>query len=518
MNPRPWGKWATATLAVLVLAGLGLRLWHLGAEGFADDEVHKWLAARRYLQGDLGGDDLEHPMLMKALIALWLRAFPAALSPEAATRLPDALSGGVLVWAVAGLGRRMFGRAVGLLAAAVVALSPTAVGYGRIAKEEVLLALFTVLLVRCLAEAHAAAEAGRAEARERWEMAGAAALGAAFASKYQIAVAFLPPITFAWLRAGGARWEMPTRRWLWLSALAGAAFVTLDWVVLRPSTWAYLAAYVSGHPLGDRAKSESLIFLGQSYDNLAFHFHRGVPIWFYLAFAAVKLAPPTVVLAAAGLGLALIRRAPAHRILLAWLGVFLLAYVVMSAKYGRYFLPILPAFALLAAHAGVEIARRLPRPAFSLGALALASAGGEALATLPRMPHPRLYVNVFGGGDGAVDTAFPHCDYFDAGVREAVGEIAARAEPGAQIASDTPWLTRYYATRDGRPDLTVDRVLPGAMCRRDAPCYVVVQTGRRYWHNEAILDALAPRTPWATIEVGGHRVIAVHRVEAGAPP
>ncbi len=153
-----------------MLAGLGLRLWHLGAEGFADDEVHKWLAAVRYLHGDFGGDDVEHPMLMKALVALAIRLGPAHLSPEAATRLPNALSGGVLIAAVACLGRRLFGRAEGLLAAAVVALSPTAVGYGRIAKEDVLLALFTVLLVLCLAEAHAAAEGGSEDVQHRWEL------------------------------------------------------------------------------------------------------------------------------------------------------------------------------------------------------------------------------------------------------------------------------------------------------------------------------------------------------------
>ena len=96
------------------------------------------------------------------------------------------------------------------------------------------------------------------------------------------------------------------------------------------------------------------------------------------------------------------------------------------------------------------------------------------MVTLPRMPHPRLYVNAFGGGDAAVDTAFPHCDYFDAGVREAIAEIARRAEPGAQIGSDTDWLARYYAERDARPDLTIDRLLPHRLCRRDTPCYIVV--------------------------------------------
>ncbi len=515
-DPPPWGAWGAAALGLVIAAGLALRLWHLGAEGFADDEVHKWLAANRYLHGDFGGDDLEHPMLMKALIAFALRVSPQGLSPEAVTRLPNALSGAVLVWAVAHLGRRLFGRAAGLLAAALVALSATAVGYGRIAKEDVLLAPFTVLVALCVVEAHAAAEAGLDRRRRRYELAGAAALAAALASKYLLPVALVPIAIHAWLRAGTSPYRVPLRRWLGLAAVALAVFLVLDPVIVLPSTLHYIRRYVAGDPLGDRAKSESLMFLGRLYDNRAFHFRGGVPIDFYLAFAALKLAPPTVIMAAAGLGIALVRQARAHRVLLAWLGVFLVSYTVMSAKYGRYFLPILPAFALLAAHAAVEIGRRLPRKRTSTSALALLLAGAEAFATLPRMPHPRLYVNAFGGGDAAVDTAFPHCDYFDAGVREAIAEIARRAEPGAQIGSDTDWLARYYAERDARPDLTIDRLLPDRLCHREAPCYVVVPTGRHYWHNAFARGRLAPLEPWTVVHVGGHVAVRVYRVEPGA--
>src|ERR1700687_4248837 len=68
----PWGPGALALLAASVALGLWLRLRGLADEGFSDDEIHKWLAANRYLLGDFGGDDLEHPMLMKSLIALAL--------------------------------------------------------------------------------------------------------------------------------------------------------------------------------------------------------------------------------------------------------------------------------------------------------------------------------------------------------------------------------------------------------------------------------------------------------------
>src|SRR5207249_3044423 len=81
------------------------------AEGFGDDEVHKWLAANRYLHGVFSGDDVEHPMLMKWLIAAAIAVgSPLGWAPETMTRLPNAIAGGVGVLVVALLARRLFGR------------------------------------------------------------------------------------------------------------------------------------------------------------------------------------------------------------------------------------------------------------------------------------------------------------------------------------------------------------------------------------------------------------------------
>src|SRR5205814_845407 len=135
---RTWGWAAIVVLVSCVALGLWLRVRQLSAEGFADDEVHKWLAANRYLHGDFGGDDVEHPMLMKWLIALAIALCPRSWSPEALTRLPNALVGAVSVWLTAQLGRRLFGRFAGLLGAAMAAVSPTLIGYQRIAKEDTL--------------------------------------------------------------------------------------------------------------------------------------------------------------------------------------------------------------------------------------------------------------------------------------------------------------------------------------------------------------------------------------------
>src|SRR6185312_8893317 len=98
-----WGAPAVAVLLLLVAIGLFLRLRGLSAEGFGDDEVHKWLAANRYLHG--------------------------------------VFSGGVSIWVVALLGRRLFGRGAALLAAALATFSTTLIGYQRVAKEDTLLGL-----------------------------------------------------------------------------------------------------------------------------------------------------------------------------------------------------------------------------------------------------------------------------------------------------------------------------------------------------------------------------------------
>ncbi len=527
----PWGRVALVLLAASMLVAVGLRCYGLAADGFADDEVHKWLAANRYLTGDFGGDDLEHPMLMKVLIAACIAALPRSWPPEMLTRLPNALAGGALVLAVALLGRRLFGRATGLLAGALTSVSVTLVGYNRIAKEDTLLTLFLVLLLWCLAEGHAAASDGAPAAARRWETAGACAAGLMLASKYFIFHALIPVFAYAALRAAGSSWVVPSRRWVRLSAEALLVFAAVNFAFFRPSTWAYLSSYLHRDPIADRWTSESLSFMGRSYWNFGFHYRGGIPWWFHLVFAAVKLAPITFLLSCAGLGLAVWRRRPAHIILLVWMMTWLAIFVVGVAKFGRFFLSVMPAFLLLACHAAVVLAERFRRrvpdsaaaPAsrwlgtrlVAPGAAAAVLLVPEAWAAVQHAPHYRLYVNALGGGDEKVGYYFPHCDFYDAGVREAVAAIAARAEPGAEVASDVEWPVRYYVSELGRGDIVTSQLRRERACLQHRICYVVVQSGRRYFHNEAALDALAPRPPWHEQRVAGHAAVKVYRLGPG---
>ncbi len=366
----PWGRAGAGARALLIAVGLWLRWRGLAVEGFADDEVHKWLAANQYLGGRFGGDDVEHPMLMKSLAAISVAALRGSLAPEALTRLPNAVAGALTIWATAMLGRRLFGRAAGLLGAALLAVSTTVIGYHRIAKEDVLLGLFMVLFSWCVAEAKAAADDGRSRQGARWERWGAVTLAAAFASKYFVYYLPIQLLAYAWLRPVST-WRVPRRRWLGLIALATAVFLALNWSPLLPGTVDYLVHYIRGDKIGtDRGVSESLLFMGRLYGNLAF---RGdaTPYWFFPAFAMVKFAPITALLGAIGAGMALWRRATAHRILLAWVADFLVFTTLAGAKYGRFFVSVMPVFVLLAAHAAVVLSRRV-------ALLAVRLRGGDA--------------------------------------------------------------------------------------------------------------------------------------------
>src|SRR5438067_1442279 len=201
-----WERAAAVALALLVVIGLWLRLRGLSAEGFADDEVHKWLAANRYLKGIFSGDDVEHPMLMKWLIAASIGIGSRfGWAAETMTRLPNALAGGASVLVTALLARRLFGRTAALIAAALSACSVT------------LLGLFLMLLLWCIAEAKAAADDGRDP--RRWELYAAASLAGMLASKYFFFLTPIPVVFYLWVRRE-SRWRVPLRRWLQLIAVA----------------------------------------------------------------------------------------------------------------------------------------------------------------------------------------------------------------------------------------------------------------------------------------------------------
>jgi 4-amino-4-deoxy-L-arabinose transferase-like glycosyltransferase len=525
---QAWGWTGVVVLSVLVVVGLWFRLRGLAAESFSDDEVHTWIIAHNYLRFDFLADELEHPLATKGLVAIALALLPKQLPAELVTRLPNALLGALSIWAVAELGKSLFGREAGLLAAALAACSTTFIGYQRIAREDVLVGLMLLLVLKALAEARAAAADRRTADARRWEIGVALALGAMFAAKYYFFFFPMPVLAWLWTRRE-ARWNISAPRWALLIGVSFLAFAALDFPIFAPRTWEYLWHWTHGAQIGDRRTSESILFMGKLYGNLGLQYLNATPPWFFLVFALVKFSVPTVVLALVGLGLALWQRTPSQRIVIVWLAVWYVSFLITGAKYGRYFTSAAPALFILAAHAAVVLTRafavrlrsRVPgKLRFSLhrlsfAAFALLVTATEASAAVSHAPHYRLFINALGGGDARVTWFFPHCDLFDAGFREAMAAVAARAEPNAEICTETEWPARYYADVAGRADLATSSITEARGCKSAQPCYVIVEPGRRYWHNEHALDQLARRTPWHVERINGNEVAAVYRLAPG---
>src|SRR2546430_421979 len=203
------------------------------------------------------------------------------------------------------------------------------------------------------------------------------------ASKYFFFLLPIPVVAVLWLRPVTA-WRVPLRRWFQLIGIAALVWVCLDWTPFLPSTWEYARTYLTGQ----QTVHGSLYVMGRIYPNLLECGLHGTPVWFYAVFAAVKLAPLTVLCAAIGLGVAIAQRKASHRIVLSWMAVWFLVHSVSGSKWGRFFTPVLPAFLLLAAHSIILGAAtlRTRRPALSYAAMA---ALGIALCFLDDGPDPR---------------------------------------------------------------------------------------------------------------------------------
>src|SRR5262249_39744180 len=132
---------------------------------------------------------------------------------------------------------------------------------------------------------------------------------------------------------------------LWHFGAMAAAFVLADAPMLLPSTWRYMASYVTGG---------MLVHHGYLYDGAMYVTNvpispLGVRATFYLRLLATKV--PLVVLAAVVPGVIEMVRRRRQRgvVLLRVMAIFvILPYSLMAAKFLRYSLPMLATLDLIA--------------------------------------------------------------------------------------------------------------------------------------------------------------------------
>lgn len=524
-----------AALAVFVLAGFGLRVSNLGAEGLSEDELNKLQAVADYREHGLTSANGEHPLLMKALqtgsLALadkWnsfsFLGGKRAVSPEAALRLPGAICGALTAILIYLLATELFGAEVGLIAAALWAFDPSAIGFNRIAKEDTFLLFFFLLANIFWLRGQRVAESETHRRPEPFYWATAAAFGAMLASKY---VPQLLTITvsyyFIFQAIPETRWRLGKKRFLQFFLIMGIVFVILNPTILLPSTWQQMGLFAGQKLVGHDAYE----FMGKLYSHRFTDWLRGVPWYFYHIFLAVKLPLLTVLGFVLGLPLLFRRKLGDGRyFLMLWMFLWMMTFSIGGGKFTRYFTTILPAVLITAAIGvqalgrwlGQQLSRLLsvewPR-GYVRAALAALVVVCSLKVSVDSAPHFRLYTNALGGGVAKQGYYFSHDDFYDAGIREVMAEIARRARPGATVASETPGLASYYAQRAGRNDLvTVLLSDPNAVKQLSEGDFVIVARGRRYFSNEAITAALAASTePVARVSVGNVPAVSIYQLK-----
>lgn len=352
--------------AVLVLgAGLGLR------DPWPPDEPRFALIAREIVEtgqwlfpqvaGELYAD--------KPPLFFWVVAglYGISGSLRAAIFLPALVAGIAVLVLVWDLGRRLWSPAVGVHAAAALALSMQFALEGRSGQiDGFLLGLTTLSLYGLLRHLLLGPSWG-------WWVAGWAAAGLGVITKGVgfLPLLVLPPYFFFWRRSVTGSW------WRWLAGPLAFLVVVAIWVVPMA-----VAATGSGDPALAAYRDE--ILLRQTVTRYVEPWHHVHPPWYFVINVIPVFWLP-LVLAVPWL-LPLWREAWRTRearvlVPLAWLVLVLIFFSASPGKRGIYILPALPAFAVaaapwwreVAAQRGVQRLLRVTMAAIALG-LAVAAA------------------------------------------------------------------------------------------------------------------------------------------------
>ncbi len=474
-----------AALVVLMISGFGFRASHLGAIGFAEDEDQRV---------DITAN-AEHPMLMKALMFASLRVGQAlqtggrATSNEALLRLPNAIFGALTVIPLFLLTAAFFDRRTGLIAAAFWAGGVNAITYNRIGKEDTLLVFFMLFAFYFYLRAKQT-DTRNVPLEKRNYLLSGISFGLMLASKYFPHYFGLNALYHQRFRVRKRESGEPPGKVPGLFYIAMlVAFLIANPSVLLPQVWAYLNVY-----MGEKLLVHSgYLFAGHLYKNtVSTSPFWGTPIYFYLVFMAIKI--PLLVLGSflVGFFLSIKRwRRPAYAFVLFMFLLWIIPYSLMGAKWLRYTLSLMPFVYMLAAIGVVELIRfanaRLKAPkqiSTIVAAVAVAIlVGVPAWITYAAGPHYALYTNAFGGGK--VGYFFPHDEFYDDGLREAIKFACDTAPPGAILAHETPGVTRYYLEQFRRTDLNSKAISAPDfdVSNTSGPAYFIVQRGRTYFEN-----------------------------------
>ncbi len=514
-----------AVLTLLVVVGFGFRVTGLGAEGLSEDELNKLNAVSDYRAHGLTAANGEHPLLMKAMLTVsvigaekWNATSVVATHPElnipieSSLRLPNALFGALSVVLLFLVASELFGLEAALIAAALWAFDPLAIGFNRIAKEDTFLVFFFLLANVFWLRGQRVAESQPQRRPEPFYWATAAAFGAMLASKYlaqMIAISVAYNYTFQGIPA--TRWQIGKKRFLKFFLVMGVVFLVCNPTILLPGSWRAIVKFMSYRMVGH----DSYEFMGRLYPHKFTDWLRGEPWYFYLVLIGVKLPVLTLLGSLSGVILLFRRKLGDGRyFLIFWLFFWGITFMFAGGKFTRYFTAVLAAV-IIAAAVGVQwaagwLARICGRVFDSpvAGVYARATLASLVIvsalwSSATAMPHYGLYMNLLGGSAHA-GQYFPQDEFYDAYMQDAMSDIAKHAGPGARVASELPTVAAYYAQRVSRPDLVCVELSDPAELEKLAPGdFVIDGRGRTYVSNQAMLLRLRQASrPAFSIAVG----------------
>lgn len=475
------------TLAILVVLGLGLRLNQLGAIGFAEDEMNKLDAVRSYEAGDFSANS-EHPMVMKGLMLVSTRLAPTN-SVEVALRLPNVLIGALTVVPLFLLAAAFFDRWTALLAAAFWAFGINAITHNRIGKEDTLLVFFMLFAFYFFLRAKQTSPV-HTSIRHRNYAISAIAFGLMIGSKYFPHYLGLNMLFHHNFRVRKAKPGEPGGRTPgWFFLLIIGVFLLANPAVLLPHVWHYLNAYLGEHLL----THSGYLFADQLYkNNMSSSPFWGTPLYFYALFLAIKVPLLIVVSFVLGLIVATMRRRhPGHIFLIFMFLFWIVPYSLIGGKWLRYTLSLMPIVYMLAAVGVVALTRaaiaRFPNwkhAPVTISAIAVVLfVGMPAITALAHGPHYALYTNALASNKAGY--FFPHDEFYDDGLREALKHVSDVAPSGSTVAHETPAVARYYLAKFGRADLNSQAISAKDFdpTTSSGTVYVIVQRGRTYFEN-----------------------------------
>lgn len=485
-------------LALMVACGLGLRLSGISRLGFAEDEVNKLDAVRAYERGVIS-PNAEHPMLMKSLMfvsyeaaKIWNRYRPDnSISDEAAIRFPNLLFGALIVIPLYLLTVSLFDRRTALIACAMWAFGINAITYNRIAKEDTLLVFFLLFAFYFYLRAKQTSGYDARRRKRHFSLSGIF-FGLMLASKYFPHYFGLNALYHHLYKVresqpGEPSWKTPRRYYV----LTAVVFLIANPAVLLPQTWRYLQAYTSGGLLKHSGYLMGEILYKNNMPATPFW---GTPIYFYLLFLAIKVPLPVIISFLAGLVVCVKNwRKPGHGFVLLMFIMWIVPYSLIGAKWLRFTLSLMPFVYMMAAVGIVTLlgwlALILERKQakhsinFAYASVLLFFIALPAWTAFANRPHYALYTNMLVSKKSA-GFYFPHDEYYDDGLREAIRYVCENAPPRAIIAHETPGVVRYYIVKYGRTDLQ-SRVLSDPAYAVDPlqETYIILQRGRTYFEN-----------------------------------